>query len=327
MGEESMNKNLVFYIVLSVCIVVSFGFTCFYFMKALNYTVTVTAEQAKLSHDYHFVLIGQEFDNPYHKKVLEGAQTAAKEHDVLLEFIGPKQTNIDEHTKLIEMAIAARVDGILTQGLTNREFKPVIDKAISKGIPVITIDTDLEDSRRVAYVGTNNYEAGKQMGEALAEATNGEAKVAIVTGILYANNLMERVQGFLDVIENYPDIEVVAMESSNISQIQAAEKTYQMLRNHPEVTAFFGTSALDGIGIAQAVTKANLQEDILIFAFDDLEETMELMEQEKIFATLKQEPYEMGYQGVSLLVETMKGQPIPKINYTSLEVIYKEESR
>ncbi|MFK4997425.1 substrate-binding domain-containing protein [Bacillus sp. N9] len=97
---------------------------------------------------------------------------------------------------MIEMAVAAKVDGILTQGLTNREFKPAIDRAVNQGIPVITFDTDLEDSKRLSYIGTDNYEAGYKVGEALIQDTKGQANVGIITGLLYSNNLVLRVQGF-----------------------------------------------------------------------------------------------------------------------------------
>ncbi|WP_078552587.1 sugar-binding protein [Bacillus alkalicellulosilyticus] len=321
-----MRKSGVIYSILLLCIVISLGFTGYYFMKALNYDTTFFEHEQVNDYEYHFVLIGQEIDNPYHQKVLEGALEAAKESNTLIEFIGPKQTNIEEHIKLIEMAVASKVDGILTQGLTNIDFKPVIDKAITKGIPVITIDTDLEDSKRVAYVGTDNYQAGFKIGEALVEATDGKAKIGIITGTEFANNLVLRVQGFMDAISESNDIEVISMESSNISRIQAAEKAYQMLRNYPEITAFFGTSALDGIGIAQAIEKHHSHSDILVFAFDDLEETIELMKQAQIFATLKQEPYEMGYRGVTLLIDHIEGEPIQTINYTTTEVLWSDKN-
>ncbi|MBS4202224.1 sugar-binding protein [Bacillus sp. FJAT-49732] len=313
------------YIFLGLCICLSLGLAAFFLFESFQYEASFNGNESIPNYDYHFVLIGQEKDNPYHRKIYEGATAAAKEKNIFIEYVGPRQTNVEEHIKLIEMATAARVDGILTQGLTNREFKPAIDNAINRGVPVITFDTDLEDSKRLSYIGTDNYESGYKIGEALIEDTNGQAVVGIITGLLYSNNLVLRVQGFLDAIEKAPNIKVVAIESSNISKSQAAEKAHQMLRKYPEITAFFGTSALDGAGIAQAIDKINPITPILVYAFDDLNETLELIKEDKIHATVKQNQYEMGYKGVSMLYEAVKGERIPKTYHTSTKILRKKD--
>ena len=165
-----------------------------------------------------------------------------------------------------------------------------------------------QDSKRLSYIGTDNYESGYKVGEALIQDTNGQANVGIITGLLYSNNLVLRVQGFLDAIEKAPNMKVIAIESSNISRIQATEKAHQMLRNYPDITAFFfGTSALDGMGISRAIEKRSIRHlHILVYAFDDLDETLELIKNNKVHATVKQNQYEMGYKGVSLLYEVVK---------------------
>ncbi|MBS4197165.1 sugar-binding protein [Lederbergia citri] len=320
-----MKKINFLYLFLFLCICISVGLAAFFLFESFQYEASFNGSEPIPNYDYHFVLIGQEKDNPYHRKIYEGAEAAAKEKNIFIEYVGPRQTNVEEHIKLIEMATAARVDGILTQGLTNREFKPAIDHAINRGVPVITFDTDLEDSKRLSYVGTDNYESGYKIGDAMIEDTNGQAVVGIITGLLYSNNLVLRVQGFLDAIEKAPNIKVVAIESSNISKSQAAEKAHQMLRKYPEITVFFGTSALDGAGIAQAIDKINPVTPILVYAFDDLKETIELIKEDKIHATLKQNQFEMGYKGVSMLYEAVTGGPIPKTYHTSTKILRKND--
>ncbi|KPC97214.1 Autoinducer 2-binding protein LsrB precursor [Geobacillus sp. BCO2] len=131
---------------------------------------------------YHFVLVPEELDNDYWRLVEKGAKAAAKELGVDLEYIGPRQANIDEHLRILKKAAAAKVDGIITQGLTKADFVPVIDEIADKGIPVVTVDTDAPTSRRAAYVGTDNYYAGFIAGRALVEDTRGAVNVAIITG-------------------------------------------------------------------------------------------------------------------------------------------------
>lgn len=324
-GGDSVRKVNILYLLLSIGICSSFGMAVLYLSKSLANVISINNEEIIPSYDYHFVLIGQEIDNPYFQTIFEGAQAAANEKNIYIEYMGPRQTNIEEHIKMIEMATAAKVDGILTQGLTNREFKPAIDYAVNRGVPVITYDTDLDESKRLAYIGTNNYEAGYEMGMELIKDTDGQAHVGIITGFLYSNNLVLRVQGFLDAIEEAPNVKVVAIESSNISSSQAADKAHQMLRKYPEITVFFGTSALDGLGISQAINKINPASPILVYAFDDLEETLELIKNDKIQATVQQNQYEMGYKGVVLLYDAINGVQIPSTFYTPTKILRKND--
>lgn len=273
---------------------------------------------------YHFVLIPEERDNDYWRLVEKGARKAEQELSVTIEYNGPEQADIKMHLRRIDMAIASKVDGIITQGLNEKQFTPLINKAVAKGIPVITIDTDAPHSKRSAYIGSDNYLSGYLAGQALAKGTHGRAVVGIITGRLDAEHQKLRVQGFRDAIKQAPGIRIAAVEESHITQIGATEKASDILRKHPDVTAFFGTSALDAIGIAQAVEQIDGR-SFYIIGFDTLPETMDLLRQGKIQATVAQTPDEMGYRSVKLMVEIISGKPVSTINYTETRVIHTED--
>jgi ribose transport system substrate-binding protein len=318
-----MRLNKFVLALLSAIISISFILTFHYFMKTVDYQIQIGNEFFYES-DHHFVLIVQELDNPYLLELYEGAKNAAAMNGVSIELKGTTQTNIEDHIKLIEMAIASKVDGILTQGLSN-EFEPVFEKALEKGIPLIIVDSDLEDSDLVSYIGTNNYEAGYQLGVLISNEIVEHIKVGVLTGSLIPNNLKERVQGFLDAIDNDHRIEVVSIESSNLSKIQGAEKTYQMLKKHPDISILYGTSALDSLGISEGIRKAKLDREIQVYAFDALEDTIELLKNGDIDVIMKQEPYAMGYTGVNLLMESIQGKEINKEYYIPTTLLRKED--
>ncbi|WP_157800996.1 sugar-binding protein [Bacillus solitudinis] len=320
-----MRQNYIIHILLVIGVCISISFMYHFFVKALQYDVTIDTVPPSKEPSYHFVLIVEEKENPYFKDLIKGAQDAAAPHDVLIEYAGPKQTNIDEHIKLIEKAIASKVDGIMTQGLTDKEFKPVIDKALSKGIPLITVDTDSENSNRMSYVGTNNYEAGYKVGQALLLETTGPIKVGIVTGSTIANQHKLRVKGFVDAVEPIPRVEILAIESSNLSKIQGAEKTFQILRDFPQINVLYGTSALDGIGISDTLERVKPATPIKVYAFDDLEETINYLQKGIIHSILRQQPYDMGHQAVVLLLDIINGKDVESEYYTDTEFIQKED--
>lgn len=277
------------------------------------------------SYKYHFVLVPEEMDNDYWRLVEKGAQAAAKKHHVLLEYKGPKQSNIDEHLKELKIAGASRVDGILTQGYNDQQFSPVIDNLENKGIPVITVDTDAPSSNRRAYIGSDNYYSGFIAGKTLLADTKGKINVAIITGSFQASHQQLRVQGFKDAIQKEKRVKIIAIEESKITRIRAAEKANKILTEHPETNAFFGTSALDGIGIAQTVVHLNRQNSMYIIAFDTIPDTINDMKKGIIDATVMQEPYEMGFQSVEMMVTIEEGKRVPKINYTETRVIHRSD--
>ncbi|MFC4321469.1 sugar-binding protein [Litchfieldia salsa] len=295
-----------------------------YFSQRMNNYGETSVNSKIPNYKYHFVLVPEEVDNDYWRLVEKGAQEAARKNHVLLEYVGPKQGNIDEHLKTLEKAAASNVDGIITQSLNEEEFPPLIDSLIDQGIPVVTIDTDSENSKRISYIGTNNYYSGFIAGTKLIEDTKGEVNVAIITGNFHSSNQSLRVDGFKEAVKHEERIKIVAIEESKISQIRAAEKAYQILNEYPQVNAFFGTSALDGIGIAQIVQQLN-RDYIYIIGFDTLKETIEYIKDGVINATVSQQPFEMGYQSVELMVQLLEGKKVPEINYTDTLIIQKED--
>ncbi|MEH7222261.1 sugar-binding protein [Bacillus sp. JJ1566] len=297
-----------------------FSLTCYYAYQIFHFGTK--AEKATTNEPlYHFVLVPEELDNDYWRLVEKGAKEAAKNLNVVLEYIGPIQANTEEHIKTLEMAAASRVDGILTQGLQEDQFSPLINQIVEKGIPVITVDTDAATSKRLSYVGTDNYYSGFIAGQALVEDTGGNANVAIITGSFYASHQQLRVQGFKDAIQHAEGIQIVAIEESNITRVRAAEAANKILKEHPEVTAFYGTSALDGIGIAQVVEHYQKQDQVYILGFDTIEDTIHYMKKGTIDATVMQEPYEMGYQSVQMMIDLIEGQGVPNTVHTETRII------
>ncbi|CAH2715832.1 HTH-type transcriptional repressor PurR [Neobacillus rhizosphaerae] len=299
---------------------VSCSFAGFYGYKVVTHHLP--KEEKKIEkYNYHFMLVPEELDNEYWRLVEKGARAAAKDYHIMLEYVGPKQANIEDHLKTIEMSAASKVDGIMTQGLSDEQFTPLINRVVEKGIPVITVDTDAANSKRIAYIGTDNYYSGFLAGKALIADTKGQANVAIITGSFIKNHQIQRVKGFRDAVMAEKGIQIVDVEESEISRVKAAEKAYKILQDHPEVNAFFGTSALDGIGIAQVVEKYKKQDQVYIVGFDTLPETINYMRKGTIKATVVQEPFEMGYKAVKMMIDLIEGQKVPPIVHTDTRIL------
>jgi ribose transport system substrate-binding protein len=275
-----------------------------------------------IKYDYHFVLISEEADNPYWRLIEKGARDAAKKYNVYLEYLGPKQVDNSEQLKYMDQSIAGNVDGLIAQGITSKRFDQLVNKAFEKGIPFVTVDTDAPESERAVYVGSDNYRAGVLAGEALIKGTQGEQIVGIVTGRLDSSSQQQRIKGFKDAIQQQRRMKVVATKESNITKSGAVQATYDILREHPDVTAFYGTSALDGTGISLVVNQ--LQLDPTIISFDILPQTIKLLEEGSIDATVAQYPYEMGYQAIESLLYLERGEHPEELQFTKTKLVRPE---
>ncbi|GAE29679.1 sugar-binding protein [Halalkalibacter hemicellulosilyticus] len=314
--------------ILFAFIVVAFLFTCsasiYYLLKALTTELSQPVNAEELA-DYHFVVIPEEVNNEYWRLVEKGARDAAQHYGVSIEYTGPFTANVGEHIKSIEKAVAGKADGVITQALIEEEFTPLFDQMIQKGTPIVTIDTDAPKSKRMAYIGTNNYYAGVLAGKETANELNGVGRIAIITGSFHSANQQLRVQGFKDVIEEYEDMEIVAIEESNISLIQAAERTYQIMNEHTNISAFYGTSALDAIGVASVLQSLDKNRNIFVIGFDILPDTLDLIRDGSIDATVVQEPYEMGYRSIEVMLSLVQGKRVSEFYYTDTGIIRQED--
>lgn len=320
---------LIVYIWMSILLLVTTTISVSYFMKAVNLEVDARIASNDNKKKIHLVLISQELDNPYWRQIEHGAKVAAEKNGTILEYLGPIVADPAEQLKFVEVAIASKIDGILTQGLKDSHYIEVINNAIDRKIPVITIDSDSSNSNRLAYVGTDNYAAGLMAGKELISVTGASAKVGIVTGLFNAPNLSERVRGILDAVKNEQNIRILDVKESKIDRVGAATAAYNLISEYPELDTLIGTSALDAIGFVQMLDNARENNDpilknnerIKIIAFDDLQETMEYIEQGKIDATIVQKPYQMGYASVELMLDYLQGSNIVTMYNTDISVL------
>lgn len=266
------------------------------------------------------VLISHIKTNPYWKYIREGAERAAKERGAVIEFLGPTTASTEEGIKLFDMATSAKVSGIITYVQEEGKYKEKINSAIEKGIPVVTIDSDEENSNRISYVGTDNILAGQAAGKEMIKQVGNSGNIAIVMGGKNVKNQIERVEGFTNYITSNSNLRIVDKDSSDAMLLEAEIITRKILNRNDKIDALFCTSALDGIGAAKAVNDLNKKGKIKILCFDNLEETLENINNGLVSATIVQKGDEMGYRAVNIVIDKIQGKS--KIDSKCLTDVY-----
>lgn len=289
-----------------------------------TFAISPLNQKAEEASSHHFALIAEENENDYWRLVKKGADKAAEKNHVNLEYVAPKKADNDEMNRLLDRMIAAKMDGIIVQGIKGARFKNLVHKSVERDIPIVTVDTDAKASERKAYVGTDNIAAGKLLGEALLSNTSGEQYVGIITGRNEAINQQERVQGFRDMVEGHKRIHIIDIRESHITKNGATIASYKLLKQYPKINAFVGMSALDGPGIVEGVKEVAPFKNVYVLAFDTLPETMQLLETGKIDATVAQYPEQMGYDAVEVLIRLQGKDMLDNLIYTKTNIITKE---
>ncbi len=269
-----------------------------------------------------YALVPKSVGHVYWAATEKGLRDAAVEEGVDGLFVGPETIDVARQIAIMEGLIARRVAGIAIAPNDPTAVVPVINRAVDAGIPVVTLDSDAPDSKRLAYVGTVNTEAGKLAGELLAELIDGRGTVAVSTGGLGSLNLNERVAGFREAIAQYAGIEEVAFQTNNDDEEQATVVAESILSRFPNLTVFFGANASGGPGAARAVKQAGKVGQVTIVGFDDTPICLQFIKEGIIQATVAQRPREMGYRCVKILVQANRGlKPEAEIIDTGVTVI------
>lgn len=273
-----------------------------------------------------YVFLPKSLDNPYWDECRIGMEDKMAELGVQAEFLGPPTADAAQQVAIFESVIARKPAGIAVSPNDPATVEAAIATAMAAGIPVFSWDADAPNSERIAYVGTNNVEAGKVAGEELAKAIDYAGQVAILHGSLTAANAIERVTGFEEALAQYPDIEIVATEPTEDSPDQALNKAEALLQAYPDLAAFYGVTGVGVPGAAGAVKAANKCEDVAIVGFDVVPQGIEAMRDGCVTALISQRPYGMTQQTLQMLYDIHnEGWTPDQENYdTGVEVVYPE---
>ena len=224
--------------------------------------------------------------------------------DVVVEFrLGDGTTAAQK--RIVDDLLAKGVDGIAISPVDPANQTAMLNDVAQQAL-VFTHDSDAPDSKRECYVGTDNVAAGRQAGDLIKEALPQGGKIAIFVGKLDARNAQERLQGIKEAIAG-SNISIIDVRTDDTDQVRAKANVSEMLVSHPDVTALVGLWSYNGPAILNAVRDAGKTGQVKIIAFDEDDETLTGVKSGAIVGTVVQQPYEFGYQSITLLEKALKG--------------------
>jgi len=225
--------------------------------------------------------------------------------DYTLELKYPEQSSVAIQQRLMDDLVTAGVKGIMVSAVDPKTSTDGLNKIASE-TALFTTDSDAPQTKRVAYIGSSNVDAGKQAAEIAKKAMPNGGKCLGFVGLLGADNAKERIQGMKDGLAG-TKIELVDVRGDDIDQARAKKNVEDALVASPDVTCMVGFYSYNTPRIYEALRDAGKLGSITVVGFDDDPITLGGVKEGTVAATVVQQPFEWAYQGMKLMASYLKG--------------------
>ena len=237
-----------------------------------------------------------------------GVAKAQKElgGDYELQFRYPAQGTAALQNALMDDLVAAGTDAIMISSVDPKTSTDAFNR-IAAQVPLFTTDSDAPQSNRIAYLGSSNTKAGVQAGEEMVKALGGKAgKCMGFVGFLDADNARERIAGFRQAVQG-KNIDLVDVRGDDVDFARARSNVDDVLAAMPDVNCMVGFYSYNPPKIYEALQAAGKLGQVTVVAFDEDPITLGAVRQGMFHATIVQQPFEWGYQGMKLMAAYLKG--------------------
>jgi ribose transport system substrate-binding protein len=263
---------------------------------------------------------------PYWDLIIKGAQSAAERHKVKLTVLQPKGGSEDEQTNLIKSLVGKHYDGVAISP-NNPPRQAAVLGEIAAEADLLTFDSDSNVSRRVCFIGTDNYGAGRLAGHEIRVAIPEGGQVVLCIGSLDKENGQRRRQGVIDELfdrsqEPFRPMDapfdkpitdagskytVVTTLVDHLDPAKAQELAKDALAKNPDVKCFAGLFAYNTPAILKALADAGKTGQVKVVGFDTYPETLDGVAAGQVAATIVQDPYTIGFESVHVLAAAARG--------------------
>jgi ribose transport system substrate-binding protein len=271
------------------------------------------------SSDEYYVFVAANLQVSYWKTAGAGFSKAASELKVRSDFDGPQTYDPKAERDALDQAVQKKATGILLAVTDPNVLKDSINKAVEADIPVITIDSDVPASKRLFFIGTNNYQVGLTGGRRLAQELHGKGNVVVFT-MPDQPNLQDRLHGYKDALARTPDMKITRVVDIQGDPRIAFDTTTQIIgKERDKVDAFVCLEAQSGKEIASVLNSFHFTGKV-VMAMDTDQETLDWIKKGEIVATIAQKPYTMAFVGLQMLDNLNHNKP------ASLDVDWSKDS-
>ena len=285
---------------------------------------------------YRIILVPKTIDdtNGFWTSLIAGAELGAEEFNVDIEVQGgSSEEDIEGQIKRIRESIKKMPDAILVAPCSYSETTEALQEVVNSGIKLILIDSVIDKDIAQSIVATDNYLAGKELGEFTRKLMdeNKNSQIGIVGHVKGASTAIEREKGMREGLGEY-EPQVMDVVFCGSSYDKAYSLTVDMLGKYPDMRMIMGTNEYAAVGAARAIKDLGLTGKVKVVGFDNSVEEIQLLEEGVFQGIIIQKPFNMGYLGVEQAVDILNGKSV-EVNLDSgckmidRENMYEEENQ
>jgi ribose transport system substrate-binding protein len=283
---------------------------------------------ANAAEPYKIVLIAGIASDAFYITMNHGAQAEAQKDGATVQFSGsPAAFSPSTQLPYLNAAIAQKPDLILIAPTDKVALQEPLARAVAAHIPVILVDTTLNDpSIAVTTISSDNVAGGEKVADALADAIGKTGKVAVVSVSPGISTTDERVEGFNKELAKYPAIKSLGVTFTGDNPTRANTVTKGLVSANNDLAGVFATNVVTGGGVTAAARELGLSGKLKLVEFDAEPTQVEAVKAGTITALVAQDPYHIGELGVQYGVQYIKGKRDFEKHYGTGEAIITKDN-
>jgi ribose transport system substrate-binding protein len=231
----------------------------------------------------------------------------------------------DDPTKQVadvEDLITKGVDLLIVSASSSEALTPVVEKAMDKGIPVVTLDRNISSDKYVTFLEGNSKNMAKLQAEWLVEQIGGKGNVVLITGLAGASPAEDRLASATEVFKSKPGITILAREYGDWSVVKSRQIMETLIQKHPKIDAVWCDS-MEAVGAMQAFQAANLP--VPPITCEDANQFLKIWKNDpKLNARCVTFSVRQGSTGVEMALKILRGEPVPHLFLVPNTVITRE---
>ncbi len=222
-----------------------------------------------------------------------GLKKYEKEAKIQVDMKMPPNGTPEDQNQIMQNLASQGYDAIAVSVIAPNDQLRVLNEIAGK-TNLITFDSDADKSKRLLYIGTNNFEAGRALGERIAAVLPNGGKIAVFVGTLSADNATQRLKGIEAAIKD-KKIEIVDKREDNTDRAKARSNVEDIINAHKDLSLVVGLWNYNGPAIAAAIEGLGKKDKIKAAVFDEDDATLDAIASGTISATVVQKPFQFGY--------------------------------
>lgn len=280
------------------------------------------------NHKQHVQIVNNETDTYFYSRFVLGAEKAAQEHDMFVEFVDVDKWESDALRNTVTTAIYAGVSIVAFQSNDPETTVALYDEAQAQGVELILYESESFQQVSIPSVGTNSYTTGTAAGALALEATDGHCKALLIVDkakndvpSAYQNI---KIQGVLEAFLQSEDADIVEIYVLDGSVLAGEYLVNTILKRQSDYNTIICLHEKTTPLMAQRLIDNKLVDSVALIGYGALPQTLEYIERDVIFGTVCPDAYEVGYNTALLMYAKLNNKKVSDYSSTRLFTITKE---